>query len=494
VNNETVADQASTFRAADAFPGGVEKRNYIAATRDHKDFFKGSIDHVRVYFTVYDDFAEAPEPPLVSSRRIAPGFVERFEKAYAGYSDLEAKFRDAMQTNETQQFYKGWSKKVADRMAELQSSDEVTALEKKLRSAESQLGERKRQLHSDFEKNPENVAKRKRHNELERKRRARFEELRDANPEITALRKKAGETRKITEEVIRSARAAHKVDIDAIQLKRRAVETRRQEYLKSLQKHDAKLVENRAKHDVLMAELRATPREKNRARHDELRKQERQSNDRFHRRRDAVARSDSVWRAMEKELHAFHKQERDLVESAARKDPRYQPARDDEKKIRDRLGKLEGQIWQEGTVRALARERNKFNPWHERQAYVEDGTRGMITEINRLQAAIKELRVKTALSRRPDEYLALAALVEGNRQYRDIVSDHLKKRMLPPMSESRGQLKTSWARQQEPWHTRVNWDRRTRWEQPGMKMTPIMKRWLDRQRGSIITADQTGGK
>jgi hypothetical protein len=243
-----------------------------------------------------------------------------------------------------------------------------------------------------------------------------------------------------------------------------------------------------------MTELRATPRDKNQKRHEELRKQERQSNDRFHRRRDVLSRSDSAWRTMEKEVHAFHKQERDILERGARKDPRYQPALDDEKKIRKRLEKLEREIWQEGSVKALEIERNTFGTWHERRAYVEDGTRAMTTEINRLKAEIKNLRVETALSRRPDEYLALSALTEGNRQYRGIVSDHMKKLILPPMSENRNQLKTSWARQQEPWHTRVDWDRRTRWEQPDMKMKPIMKRWLDRQRGSIITTDQTGGE
>jgi hypothetical protein len=162
--------------------------------------------------------------------------------------------------------------------------------------------------------------------------------------------------------------------------------------------------------------------------------------------------------------------------------------------ISHRLRKLERQIWSESSVRALEVERNKFDTGHERRAYVEDGISAMTMEINRLKAEIKDLRVETALSRRPDEYLALSALTEGNRQYGRIVSDHIKKLMLPPMSESRGQLESSWARQQEPWHTRVDWDRRTRWEQPGMKIKPIMKRWLDRQRGSIITTDQTGGE
>jgi len=110
LNNEKIADKASKFRASDAFPGGIEKRNYIAATRDRKDLFKGSIDHVRVYFTVYDDFTEAPEPPLVSSRRIAPGFVERFDKAYPGYSDLKKQLQLPPMSESRAQLVQSWAR------------------------------------------------------------------------------------------------------------------------------------------------------------------------------------------------------------------------------------------------------------------------------------------------------------------------------------------------------------------------------------------------
>jgi hypothetical protein len=82
LDDEKVAEAAAGFRAADAFPAGVEKRNFIAATRHGRSCFKGAIDHLRVYYAVYEDFAQAPEPPMVSSRRIYPGFVESYNAAY----------------------------------------------------------------------------------------------------------------------------------------------------------------------------------------------------------------------------------------------------------------------------------------------------------------------------------------------------------------------------------------------------------------------------
>ena len=66
--------------------------------------------------------------------------------------------------------------------------------------------------------------------------------------------------------------------------------------------------------------------------------------------------------------------------------------------------------------------------------------------------------------------------------------------LLPPMSEHRDQLTSSLERQQEPWHTRVDWDRRTRWELPGEDLQPMMKKWLARQRGPAAPAAEEGGR
>jgi hypothetical protein len=67
VDDGKVAEQASSFRPADVYPAGVEKRNFIAASRlsseasakeeDATAHFRGTMDHLRVFHAVFDDFS-----------------------------------------------------------------------------------------------------------------------------------------------------------------------------------------------------------------------------------------------------------------------------------------------------------------------------------------------------------------------------------------------------------------------------------------------------
>jgi len=57
LDDAKVAQQQSKFRPADAYPPGMEKRNFLAASRDTTAHFKGTIDRVRVFHAVFDDFA-----------------------------------------------------------------------------------------------------------------------------------------------------------------------------------------------------------------------------------------------------------------------------------------------------------------------------------------------------------------------------------------------------------------------------------------------------
>jgi len=56
IDDGKVAEQASSFRPADVYPAGVEKRNFIAASRDATAHFQGTIDHLRVFHAVFEDF------------------------------------------------------------------------------------------------------------------------------------------------------------------------------------------------------------------------------------------------------------------------------------------------------------------------------------------------------------------------------------------------------------------------------------------------------
>jgi len=214
LNNEKVGEKSSTFRASDVFLAGAEKRNFIAATRDQKEFFKGAIDYLRIYFTVYDDFSKAPDPPMVSSRRIDPDFMERFDKRFAGYEAQEAKYKDEVRKTDIYRFYEQWNKKVDDRIAQLGFSEEVGKLEQEVKDLEAGLETRRSELSSEFDRQPESTDKRRKFEEIEKKRQDRFRDLQQANGEFVAARQEEEEARKLKGEIERAARTKLEADQD----------------------------------------------------------------------------------------------------------------------------------------------------------------------------------------------------------------------------------------------------------------------------------------
>ncbi|MCX6866928.1 MAG: hypothetical protein NTV46_12070, partial [Verrucomicrobia bacterium] len=78
-DNQKVASCASTFRPLAVFPGGCVKRNFIAAARDGTKCFQGTLDHVRIYSVIHQDFAKDGIVPEISSRRVDKSFLSRFD-------------------------------------------------------------------------------------------------------------------------------------------------------------------------------------------------------------------------------------------------------------------------------------------------------------------------------------------------------------------------------------------------------------------------------
>ncbi len=76
VNDKLSASTASTFRPADAFPSGLQKRNFVAASRDGNEHFAGAIDYVVIYHHVHGaKFTELPPPVMDASCRPTQRFA-----------------------------------------------------------------------------------------------------------------------------------------------------------------------------------------------------------------------------------------------------------------------------------------------------------------------------------------------------------------------------------------------------------------------------------
>ena len=170
IDGKKVAEKASSFRPADVYPAGAEKRNFIAATRDASDHFKGSIDYLRAYYTVYDDFAKAPSPRRHASRRITKEFIDTCSKLYEGTDQRREKLiREKVKPKLV--YYDQLGKRRDQLLKEIEAgSAKATAEEnRKLGEIRKKLDKRTGELRAEFDKLPETIGKRRESQKLEEK-------------------------------------------------------------------------------------------------------------------------------------------------------------------------------------------------------------------------------------------------------------------------------------------------------------------------------------
>jgi len=91
VDGRKAAEKASSFRAADVYPAGAVKRNFIAADRNGEHKFQGVLDYLRVWHAVFDDFANAPTARRHAPRRITKEFMEWHAKEFSGAAEAKEK-------------------------------------------------------------------------------------------------------------------------------------------------------------------------------------------------------------------------------------------------------------------------------------------------------------------------------------------------------------------------------------------------------------------
>jgi len=171
IDGRKAVQKASRFRPADVYPGGAEKRNFIAATRDASGHFKGSLDYLRVYHTVYEDFTKAPEPRQHSSRRVSLEFVDSAKMRYSGGNRLVEDLVKAKIALDYGSYYQEIGKKMGDRKREIENSHCPLVEEKtrKLQEIERKLRQRKQELVAEFDKLPETIKQREEGRKLEEK-------------------------------------------------------------------------------------------------------------------------------------------------------------------------------------------------------------------------------------------------------------------------------------------------------------------------------------
>jgi hypothetical protein len=121
-NDKLSASKASTFRPAHAFHQGLQKRNFVAVSRDMKGHFAGVIDYVVIYQRVYGEaFAKLPPTIIDAGRRPTQRFADELMR------DLAARKRYAIEnkraSDEAMAYYNKLAADITIRLHELRNRD-----------------------------------------------------------------------------------------------------------------------------------------------------------------------------------------------------------------------------------------------------------------------------------------------------------------------------------------------------------------------------------
>jgi len=174
LNGNKVAEKSSNFRPCDAFPGGKEKRNFLAASRDGSGHFKGIIDRVVVYHAVHEDFGKVPEPIRDAPIRPTAEVADTFEKTLGNVEEMNKEIQ-ARVSKMTEPYNKVKERHDA-RMKELLERDPAfLAAKAELETIKKAFEQRKHELGMEFDKLPETIEMK-----------AQIEELRKSSAEPRA--------------------------------------------------------------------------------------------------------------------------------------------------------------------------------------------------------------------------------------------------------------------------------------------------------------------
>jgi len=121
-NDRLSAKKGSAFRPADVFSVGLQKRNFVAASRDGKEHFAGAIDYVVVYHRVHGKaFTELPPPIIDASRRPTQRFADELLQDRAARKRYEIENKRAV--DEAMVYYSKLAEDIVIRLHELRNRD-----------------------------------------------------------------------------------------------------------------------------------------------------------------------------------------------------------------------------------------------------------------------------------------------------------------------------------------------------------------------------------
>lgn len=447
-NGDKVAAKSSSFRPCDAFPGGKEKRNFLAASRDGSGHFKGIIDRVVVYHTVGEDFGKVPEPTQDAPRRPTAEIIEKIEKGYGNIDQLNRKI--AAKAQEMTKPYGKFKEQQDARMRELEKRDPALAAAKvKLKATEEALGKRKREMGMEFDKLPETVK---------------------AKAEIDGLRKQSSELRSQIGK-LQSDRLGKDRELATIQAERKEAEEKRRAL-------DKKLRADFEKRPDVVDQRKAISQQRKQP--DKLEKKKAADRDRALNERWATFRNQNT------EYARLESRVRDL---AGKVRQRENFLRDEVRQAHSKL------IGQQRDLDQVSGQKDRVLRG-KRDSYVSKRAADMVRQVGAAKTALAEANDKALAPYLPEKLWIGSFAYQAyrgyyNTNYGAYIRDHAKAHFGGgQMREDIGflrQLQKAVAGN-EDWSTSIDWDWRMRQEVDGtIEDLPLMQKWIRRARGPVVT-------
>ncbi|MDP6634546.1 MAG: DUF6055 domain-containing protein [Phycisphaerae bacterium] len=311
LDGKSVARQAFAFSPRDVFIGDRAEGNFIGCGRNLKDFFKGKIDHFRIYRKVHDNF-EALGPPPSALTQVTEWSPEdqKLHDDWAGRRlAAEGKLNEG-KYGEIQEEIKQFNK---------QKSDLYRVKSAKLKSVE----DRAKQAADDKRA-------------LDRKMQAEYKAL----PERTKTEKEIQELRKKIDTIRREIRESEKCvkinnEIKTCQTRRREIETeiRQSPKIKAMDAKRAAAGEARKKAEEAIAQLPEIRKLKELADKEKDNKKRRALQDRHRRLAESKKRSDPKWQEANRSQQDLSNSSRKLLQTEINSNP-------ERKKMEMRIGRL----------------------------------------------------------------------------------------------------------------------------------------------------------
>ncbi len=174
LDNKQVATGTFKFSPRDVFVGDRPEGNFIASGRDGSGFFKGHMDHFRIYRAVHEEFGVVPPPPLAMThvQEYAPEDQVRADRWTARRKVTEGKLATG-RYGELQKEIKSLSRQ----RSELQRSPKQKEFEARIKTARNAKRALDRKINEAFAAAPDEATPRKEIKELEQKINSIMQEL-----------------------------------------------------------------------------------------------------------------------------------------------------------------------------------------------------------------------------------------------------------------------------------------------------------------------------